>query len=259
MCADVRRWGIMDKAYIEKLMELAGETDRAALGTMYNAWVRKFAAYREDDSRSNLAEWQAAEKALKAKVDELTAKHMDAVDAAPLPDRKAAWEFLRAQGFKVSSGKFYTDCAKGMVKVAADGSISESEALAYAVRYLKKVKGSDADAALDGIFKEKAQAELNLRITQEKKMAFELEREMGNYLPKADVLTQFAVKWGTLEASLRHLLRTRARDWIYACGGDAKKFDMFVALVGSEMDEIFNSMATIEDLEISLVVDGGSD
>ena len=31
------------------------------------------------------------------------------------------------------------------------------------------------------------------------------------------------------------------------------------SLVGSEMDEIFNSMATIEDLEISLVVDGGSD
>ena len=247
----------MDKSEIEKLMDLAGETDRAALGTMYNAWVRKFAAYKEDDSRSNLAEWQASEKALKAKVDELTAKHLDAVDAAPLPDRKAAWEFLRAQGFKVSSGKFYGDCSKNMVKVNADGTINEAEALAYAVRYLKKVKGGDADAVLDDIFKSKAKAELDKTLVQEEKLRFELERERGNYLPRADVMTQFAVKWGTLEASLRHLLRTRARDWIYACGGDAKKFDMFVALVGSEMDEIFNSMATIEDLEISLVVDGG--
>jgi len=58
----------MDKADIEKLMELAGETDRAALGTMYNAWIKKFEAYRRDDNKANLSEWQAAEKALKAKV-----------------------------------------------------------------------------------------------------------------------------------------------------------------------------------------------
>ncbi len=246
----------MDRAIIDKLLELAAEQDRAALAVMYNAWVKKVEAYRRDDSKANLSEMQAVEKALNAKVAELQAKYDATADAAPLPSKNAALEFLKANGWKISRGKLYKDADAGLLKVRPDGTVSESDALAYASRFLKKLKGGDADPALDGLYREKAQAELDKTRVQEEKLRFELERERGRYILLEDVETQFAVKWAAIEASVRHLLITRAKDWIYAVGGQVEKYDMLITMAGAELDGVFNRLATIEELNLSLVIGG---
>lgn len=244
----------MDKAEIEKLRGVCGEADRAALAVLYNAWVKKFNAYKADDGKANLAEWTAAEKALRAKVDELTAKYMGAGGAA-LANLSEVERFLKARGYKIAKSKLYQDAAKGLIKVNADKSVNESEALAYAVRFLKKIKGAEGDAEMDHLYREKAEAELEKIRSQNEKLRFELAQLHGNYMPRDQVITEFAVKWGAIEAAVRHLIRTRGRDWLYAAGADIKKHDMFQELVGAELDDLFNGLATIEELEITLAAE----
>jgi hypothetical protein len=63
---------------------------------------------------------------------------------------------------------------------------------------------------------------------------------------------QFAIKWSTIEAAIKHIVRTRSIDWITAVGGDIRKRDMLIDLVHGEFDRIFNELAGIDDLKITL-------
>ncbi len=174
-------------------------------------------------------------------------------DETILKDIMAVVRFLKDEGYKVGKSKVYKDRKAGLLKVAPDGSITESEALAYAVRAgLKKI--SDPAGRLDDIMAEKAQAELAKLRAQEEKIRFELDRERGKYLPKADVRAELAMKIGAIEASVKHLLRTRGADYIWAVGGDGKKVQVFLDMFNTDFDELLRQMADCDELGIKISI-----
>ena len=46
-------------------------------------------------------------------------------------NRKQALDWLKAQGYKVSQGKFYQDCAAGFPAVRKDGTVSRYQVMQY--------------------------------------------------------------------------------------------------------------------------------
>jgi hypothetical protein len=171
----------------------------------------------------------------------------------PLADRLAAVRFLQTLGYKLQKSKFYADQKSGLVKVNTDGTVSEAEARAYAERYLKKVKDAPGeDPAIGAMQKELKAAELGKTKAQEEKIRFELDRDMGKYLLRDEVLTQFCIKWAAFDGAVRHLVQSRAGDWIFATGGDVKKKDMLVELIFAELDSVENELANLEDLAIEM-------
>ena len=172
-------------------------------------------------------------------------------DEQALKDVMAVVRFLKDKGFKIGKSKVYKDRRAGLLRVGPDGLITESEALAYAVRAgLKKL--SDPVGQLDGIMAEKAKAELAKLKAQEEKIRFELERDRGKYLPKADVRAELAMKIGAIEAAVKHLLRTRGADYIWAVGGDGKKINVLLDMFNADFDEILRQMADCDELGIRI-------
>lgn len=243
----------MENAEVEKLLENADATDKAALTVLYNAWVNTFNTYKASSVKANLAEWQAAEKALRSKVEELTAKYFGSPDAKVLADRKAAWQFLKDEGYKVSSQTVYNAANKGKLIVQADGTVTESDALAYAAKNLKKISGKKGkpDKVADGL----ANENLSLMQVRRKKLQFEYEKERGRYISKSDVRAEIAIKIAFLDAGIRHFFRTFLSDWVHRVGGNPRKTDMLLELINTELDRLFNEIGRFNDIDVIIVKD----
>ena len=238
-----------------KLLEAAGEIDQDALTVLYDAWSEKFETYRSANSKANLAEWQAAEKALKAKADELAARYFDAPGTRVLADRLEAWRYLESEGYKVSRQTVYNAAKKGKLAVQADGSITESDALAYAAKYLKKVAGKNGKP--DKLAEERAAEELALIRTKRERMDFEFAKDRGLYILKSDVRAEIAIKIAALDAYIRHFFRTYLADWIHRVGGNPQKAAMLQELINTELDQAFNEFGRMEDIDVVVVKDAG--
>ena len=244
----------MNPEIIEKLRKIANDTDRDALNVLCAACENKFELYKANDSKANLGEWQAAEKALNAKVDELSARYLDAAGTRMLADRTEAWRFLQAEGYKVGRQSVYNAAASGKLIVQPDGTITESDALAYAVKNLKKVASKAGKP--DKVAEQRAEEELALLRTKRAKLDFEFQRDRGLYLLKTDVRAEIAIKIAALEAGIKHFFRTFAADWIHRTGGDPKKAQMLIEWINAELDSLLNEFGRMEDIGV-VVVKGG--
>jgi hypothetical protein len=248
----------MDKAEIDKLLELVDGTDKAALTVLYNAWANAFNAYKAESNKGTLAEWQAQEKALRARVDELTAKYIGPADARVFADRKEAWRFLRDEGYKVSAQTVYNAANKGKLVVQADGSVTESDALAYAAKHLKKVPGKKGkpDKTADDL----ASENLSMAQLKRRKLQFEFDRDQKLYIKKSDVRTEIAIKIAALDAGVRHFFRTFLPDWIRRVGGNPRKANMLLELIYAELDRLFNEIGRFNEIDVVVVkeIEGGA-
>jgi hypothetical protein len=104
-----------------------------------------------------------------------------------------------ADGYKVSRQSVYNAAKKGKLAVQADGTITESDALAYAARYLKKVAGKNGKP--DKLAEERAAEELALIRTKRERMDFEFAKDRGLYILKSDVRAEIAIKIAALDAT----------------------------------------------------------
>ena len=211
----------MDRDLIDKILSKADGGDNAALTTLYNGCMTALKRYEGDQSKASLADWQASEKALKEMVGRLEQKYYP--HQPVLESVLAAVGYLNSQGYKLSKSKAYKDAKAGLLKVRGDKTVTEAEALAYAARVgLEKVVPGTSGSA-EEIQARKIEAELSLSRAREEKLRFELERERGKYLLKTDVAVENATKFGAIEAGIKHLMRTKALEFIALVGGDGKK------------------------------------
>jgi len=249
----------MNRSDIQKILDAAAEagneSDRVALSALYNGWVEKFTLYNADKNKANLAEWQAAEKALKAKFDELTARYFDAPGTRVLADRVEAWKFLEAEGYKVSRQSVYNAAKNGRLILQADGTITESDALAYAAKHLKKTASGKEGA--DKFAAERAGEELALLRTKREKIDFEFARERGLYTLKSDMRAEWSIKIATFEAGVRHYFRTFAPDLIQLVGGNPRKRQLYLNKIDGDLHQLFNEMGRLEELGVIVVKDAG--
>ena len=163
----------------------------------------------------------------------------------------AVIRFLKGKGYRVEKSKVYQDKRKGLLRCGENGTISEDDALAYAVRSeLGKV--SDAVAEIDQYAGVRSKKEIEKLEVQTEKLRFELDKERGKYILKEDVRLQVAIKLAALEAGIKNTVRVNAADWIHKTGGDAKKERMFCDLVYAEVDLLLGEFGNMEEIKVEV-------
>ena len=243
----------MEKMEIQRLIEASTDEEKATLTTLYNAVVETMKVYQTNNSAGRLKDWQSAEEALRKKAAEIEQKYFGSEASADFENRMAAIRFLQNLGYKIQKSKFYNDEKAGLVKVNPDGSVSESEVRAYAERFLKKVKSNGKDdGKLDQFYRDKAEAELKSVQMKNTQLEFEIEKQKGLWLKREEVETEFAINMAAIDACLKGIIEDSATDIIFATGGDPKKKHVFIEILNSRIDEMFNELSEIEGLELCL-------
>jgi hypothetical protein len=239
-------------------MARCAPTEAAELAAKFDAYSHWLAAYQADNSRATLSELDAAKKSLTATVREVQGRlDQTAADPEPLPNLLAATAFLQADGWKVGKSKIYKDAKSGLIRVNADGTVNEAEAIAYAHKYLKHKPLAEGDVAgAEELLREEKEAQIALLKTREEKLRFEKDRDMGRYLLRDDVILENCIKIGALEAGLKSLVRSRAEDWLHQVGADAARADLFRELVYREIDRLLDEFGNLDQIGIRIKRNG---
>jgi hypothetical protein len=242
----------------QEILAKANEAEKEEVELLQRAVETTRKAYDGDFSAAKKRDWDAAREGLReylAALDEIYFGNTG--DDPVLENISAVVRFLQDEGYKVKKSKVYQDKGKGLLKTLPDGrTVTEAEAIAYAVRTsLKKISKSQS-ADLEGIQEEKSRAEVSKLKAQEEKLRFELEREKGRYLLKKDVQAEIAMKLGAIEAGVKHLIRIKGSDYIYAVGGDPKKLMVLVELLNADLDDLWNEFVSFDELKLEIRIHG---
>ncbi|MFZ7126396.1 MAG: hypothetical protein ACOWWM_09625 [Desulfobacterales bacterium] len=236
----------MTRSEIEKILEHGSEDERVRITTLYNASITTLKTYQDDNSRANLQNWQAAEDALTKAVDVVRDRIWPTEPV--LKDRKAALGWLKEQGYKISVGKFYQDCGKGLCVVGQDGTIRESALIAYSSQYLKRIETEGGDS--DPLQKQKLEVEIRRQLIKEQEDQLRLEKEQGKWLLRSDFSRELAARAGVLEQGLKNFLRTRMTDVVGMCGGDQAKLQTAIDFCLAELDVMLTEYATMDRFHV---------
>lgn len=243
---------MIDQAAIAELAKSCPETEAAELSVRHNAYILWLKAYREDSSRASLVELDAAKRSLERMVIEIRGR-MDstATDAAPLAHIAAAVAYLKGDGWKIGKSKLYNDARSGLIRINADNTVNEAEAIAYAHKYLKRIKDSgNVGGDIEALLREKTEAEVALIKRREEKLAFENSLARGRYLLKDDVYLQEAINIGALEAGLKNMHRSYADEWLYRVGADSGKAPLYCDLVYAAIDKLLDDFGNMDEIKV---------
>ena len=207
----------------EKLRQLANDQHQAELGVVHNAQLAAMRAYNETPGRSTKENWDACREAFHETVERMAKHYLP--DQAPAPEgerfknRKQAFDWLQAQGYKISRGKFYQDCDAGQPPVHQDGTVSRFQVLQYG-QQLDVERRSSIDASAmerDQAELKKIKAEADRAAMQAEAMRREHDRD---WLPADQAWAAIAALVGDITNSIRHHLGSSIGELIYLAGGD---------------------------------------
>jgi hypothetical protein len=121
---------------LQTLLDLADENDQVELKMAHNARIMAMKAYQSRPGKQTAEDKNATRVDFEETVSRIWTKHHPQDAPAPegerFANRKQALNWLHAQGYKVSQGKFYGDCNAGYPAIHRDGTISRFQVLQYA-------------------------------------------------------------------------------------------------------------------------------
>lgn len=162
--------------------------------------------------------------------------------------------YLVAAGWKTSKSHIYRDW-KDKLFLKRDGVFLQKDIDKYAKAHLdRKATGKKDSEDADLLHRKKAILEIeNLELEKERRR-FAHDRDLGKYVPKEQMEIELAARAGILDAGLKHLIQSRAADWIRTAAGDMKTIGDLINVMTRDLDEHINSYAQARDYEI--VIDG---
>lgn len=167
-------------------------------------------------------------------------------------NRKEAHNWLRAEGYKVSQGKFYQDIkANGFPVLNSDGSVSKYQVAVYG-RGLEESQAADPSALDRSAYmhrKEKADAEL-----AEMKAERMRREEDKNWLHAEDAWAVVAGLVGTLRDTIRRHLHAGQIEITLAAGGEATRAPEVFEHLETVVNKAFNEVAG-QKISINFVKD----
>lgn len=169
------------------------------------------------------------------------------------PSLRAVVKHLDDAGFQVSKSKISRDKKKNLIRVNDDGTVFETEVRAYAA-LLDRKEGSIED--LSDVHARKAAKELESLNWKIKKQQFELDREVGKYIPRKDFEAELAARAAIFDMGFRHVFNVQAREWIALVGGKPEKTSDFLAALNRVLDEQLNSYATTRTFQVMFSDEG---
>lgn len=193
---------------------------------------------KENPSKENL---EALEKASKMLADFLEGEKEPTFD-----NLLRVKEHLNRLGYKVGKSKIYKDRKAGMIRVEADGTVTESAVKTYIRKAnLEKPAEKTADTG-PSVLNQKAEKELQKLEEQIEDLRFKREVARGEYIPRTDFEMELATRAAVLDTGLRHLVHANLADWVALMDGDPKKIPVLLEQINSDLDEKFNEFATME-------------
>lgn len=168
-------------------------------------------------------------------------------DTERFPKRKKAFDWLKAQGHKISIGKFYGDCDKGFPPLAADGSVSKFDVAMYGRALDKTVL--PAQAALDKSEDDRRKGKADADIAEMKAEAMRREQD-ALWLHADDAWAAVAGLVGRLRDAIRHHLYTAAPEVVLVAGGEQDRasevFERLVVAVDTSFNEVAGESIDVE-------------
>lgn len=153
-------------------------------------------------------------------------------------NRKQALNWLNAQGYKISQGKFYQDCAAGFPPLHTDGSVSRFQVMQYG-QQLDLATRSAAVQQGDEHERIKSQAEAEIAQMKAERMRREEDKE---WLHADQAWSVIAALVGTLRETIRHHLHTEMAAVVHVAGGKQDRvhetFELCEELVGRAFNEV---------------------
>lgn len=154
---------------------------------------------------------------------------------------------LDRAGFKISKSKIYRDRDKNFIRVNPDGTVPETEVRAYAAM-LERKDGSIDD--LNDVHVRRAEKDVELRALKIRKLHFDLEKEQGKYIPRADFESELAARAAVFDSGFRHAFNVKAREWIALVGGKPDKAADFLQALNRLLDDQLTGYATTRTFQV---------
>lgn len=230
----------------DRIQELEEKSKRSERDILVVAKAKAQQAVNTDPSTANLA---ALEKATKmfAEYDARLNPSEPSFD-----NRIEALKYLRRQGYKISTGKFYGDCKKKMCRLQDNGAVFESDLKKYIrkAELHKLSEGPEVDPN-DTIVK-KSQEELEKLRMQNRLLRLQLDEKLGKYISRPDFEMEFASKVIILKQGLEHMVYSYAFEWVeLVLDGDKEtSAQRLIDRMKQDLEREFNSFANIKKFQI---------
>lgn len=246
---------------IERLREVADAEDKAELAMAHNGLIAAMRAYNARAGRNTKEDYEAALALRDTVVSKLTTRYFPeetpVEEGERFKNRKQAWGWLQAQGYKVSVGKFYGDCDDGFPSIHRDGTVSRFQVMQYG-QQLDVERRVDArpdnDREANEARKVKADADIaEMRVERER-------REMDNeWLRKPDAWAALAALVGTLLDALRHELHQGQGELVLAAGGNQNNGPQVYEAAEVIIGRAFNAVVARDRLQVVFSACPGGD
>lgn len=130
-------------------------------------------------------------------------------------NRKQALNWLNAQGYKISQGKFYQDCNAGFPALNKDGSVSKYQVMQYGQQLDISSRAIAPDTSREDEAR-KAKADADMAEIKAERM----RREEDALWLHADMAwAQMAALVGALRDCLRHHFHVNQHEIVHVAGG----------------------------------------
>ena len=233
-----------------RLVEAATAQDKLELQLVHNGRVEAMRSYQKSAGKETKANWDAARLAYDEAIERFTARYFPELVPAPegerFTNRKQALNWLHAQGYKVSQGKFYQDCTAGFPAPHRDGSVSRYQVMQYgqqldlATRALPQAMGQEEDES------RRAKAEADIKEMQANKMRRE---EDAQWLHTDAAWAAVAAILGVLKDSLRHHFHSGQGNLVHLVGGDQGRSGELCEGCEAIVAAAFNEVAGMDRIE----------
>lgn len=235
---------------LAKLIEAATAQDKLELQLVHNGRVEAMRAYQKSAGKETKANWDAARLAYDEAIERFTLRYFPEQATAPegerFANRKQALNWLQAQKYKVSQGKFYQDCNAGFPVMHRDGSISRYQVMQYGQQLDVETRGT---APVSGGREEsddrRAKAEAEIKEMEANKRRREEDTE---WLHADAAWAAIAGLLGVLKDSLRHHFHAGQGELIHLAGGDPARGPEVYESCEEIMARAFNEVAGMEKI-----------
>lgn len=165
-------------------------------------------------------------------------------------NRRAALQWLREKGWRCGRGTLYRHVSEGKLPIQADGSVAADALELYALTHLHKKALPPDCGAVASLLKIEKQAQIELLQTRQKKLAFELALQEGQYLARDAVLLEWSVKLGLFDSVFKTTIRTHVAEWLLAIGADPSQAGALFSLFEFEIDALLDRMADLQEIRV---------
>lgn len=168
-----------------------------------------------------------------------------------------AWEQFGKVQWQISRRTFFNYVGKNKQVPPLNGKYYEDDIseLALQLGWVPIGKATDADQPdEEGLTGDSAkrfqEAKAKDKEFEAELKRLKLEKELGKLIDRDNVEMIMAGKTAVLDTGLRQLFLMKARDLIFAVGGNAEREDAFIEMVNDELDALFSEFARIDEITV---------